>query len=89
MAFDVKQTCIDHIDGDKHITVTASENWSVKKILALSETHPDLVEITHTNPDGSLLAHIPKGWLKISPPRKMSEAQRESARQRMLDMHKT
>jgi len=27
---------------------------------------------------------VPKRWVKISPPRKVSEAQRESARQEML-----
>lgn len=39
------------------------------------------------NKDGTLLAHIPVEWVKISPPAARSELQRELSRERMLAFH--
>ena len=89
MAYDSSETCVDHIIGDKHITLTASEQWSVNLVHRLKKRCPDEVDIRYTNPDGSMLVHLPKKWLKISPPRKVSEEQKETARQRMLEYHNT
>lgn len=47
------------------------------------------MEITDTNPDGSIVAHIPTKWIKISAPRKMSEEQRERAVRRLAEYYKS
>ena len=39
--------------------------------------------ITDENPDGSIVAHIPTKWVKISAPRKMSDEQREMLAERL------
>ena len=40
------------------------------------------------NEDGSLFAHVPVNYIKISPPKKMSEEQREAASERFRQMWK-
>ena len=42
-----------------------------------SEQYPNDVKITYINEDGSIMAEINKKWFKISPPRKVSDKQRE------------
>ena len=38
------------------------------------------------NKDGSMVCHVPVRWIRVSPPRKVSEEQREAARQRFAEI---
>lgn len=66
-------------------TATASfyQKKFVNKIKKLAQSHPDEVEIIAENKDGSICAHFPVGWVKVSPPRVMSEERKAEMTERM------
>lgn len=80
---DLKENAIEWITGQRTITVTINQEKHRNKIKTLAKTHPE-VKIIHTNPDGTILAKLPLKYLKISPPRQVSEEQREQMRERFL-----
>lgn len=84
---DFRETGIEYISTDNYATFFSSETKWINKILKYHEQCPAEIKIIHhpENNDGAILAHIPKSWLKISPPKKvnLSEEQRAAARDRM------
>lgn len=82
----MKETAIDHVWLEDFITITCAEQWSINKIKKYAVSHPDDVKIMHTNKDGTMVARLPFKWLKLSPPRKMSDEQREKASERFKSM---
>lgn len=84
---ELKETAVDYIATEKHATFCSSEQKWINKITKLKSSHPDQVQIIHAAEDnhGMIYAHIPKSWLKISPPRKtnLTEEQRAAAAERM------
>ena len=53
-------------------------NVALKRQLAvLCESHPDQVRLTLDNGNGGLNYELPKKWIRISPPRVLSQAQKE------------
>lgn len=75
---------IEWIRGRKYAGVTAPSGSALKnKILRLKESHPDDITHLHINQDGSIFCHIPISYVKISPPRQMSEEQRAAAAERL------
>lgn len=89
---DFKETCVEYLDVDKHATFCSSERKWINKIIKLQQEHPDEVEILYMpeKNEGVILAHIPKRWLKISPPAKrvMTDEQRAAAAERMKALRK-
>ena len=83
------ETACDYLSCDKHATFCSSELKWINKILKLAEEYPDQVEIQvmPENNQGMILAHIPKRWFKIAPPRKsnMTDEQREAMAKRLAD----
>ncbi len=71
---DFKETCFDYLDVDDHAVFTTSERKWVNKILKLKESNPDNVVITTYPEDnnGYIVAHVPKNWFKLSPPRQVN-----------------
>lgn len=65
---------------------TCERKW-VNKILKLKESNPDDVGITMypENNDGYIVAHVPKNWFKLSPPRQVNytDEQRAALAERM------
>ena len=83
------ETACDYLSCDKQATFCSSETKWINKILKLAEQYPNDVEIQvlPENNQGMILAHIPKNWFKLTPPRKreMTEEQREAAAQRLTE----
>lgn len=80
---------IEWIKGSQYASVTAPSGTSLRsKLLKLAEKNPDDVKIIIENPDGSVFAHIPVNYIKISPPRQISDEQREAASERFRQMWK-
>lgn len=50
------------------------------------QKNPEDVKIIIENNDGSIFAHIPINYIKISPPRKVSDEQKEVASERFKRM---
>ena len=80
---------IEWIKGAEYAGVTVPSGTALKsKLLRLAENYPDEVKVKAENSDGSLFAHVPVNYIKISPPKKMSEEQREAASERFKQMWK-
>lgn len=81
----MRENCIEWIEGDKRATVTTYRKSFIKKLKAISEESPEEVQIIKENKDGSICAHIPLYYLKISPKKKVvyTEEQRQEIRDRL------
>lgn len=55
----LQENLIEWITGSKKATVTFSQKKYVNRIKRLAEKHPDVVDISAENEDGSITAHIP------------------------------
>ena len=78
---DFIETCVEYINVDSYATFCSGERKWVNKIINLKAQHPNEVDII-TPPEqngGIILAHIPKSWLKISPPRKVNYTDEQKA----------
>ena len=67
--------------------VTVPSGTALKsKLMRYAQERPDEVKLMAENKDGSAFFHIPISYVKVSPPRKVSEAQREAAGERFRRM---
>lgn len=81
------EIAIEWIRGSKVATISAYTGSKIKgRIMKLKESNPDEVDV-HENKDGSICAHVPIRWVKISPPRQMTEEQKIAAGERMRQLH--
>lgn len=87
---DYSSTCeiaIEWVKGDDIAYITAYNNSKLKgKLLKYANSNDDC-KIVVENPDGSILAHVPINWIKVSPPKKMSEENKIKAAERMRNLH--
>lgn len=58
-------------------TLSFSQGRYKSVIRKLAEKHPEDCQIIADNEDGSICAHVPVSWLRISPPRQYTEEQRQ------------
>ena len=78
---------IEWIKGSEYAGVTLPSGTALKsKLLRLAKQNPNEVKIVTENDDGSVFAHIPINYIKISPPKKMSDEQKEAASVRFKQM---
>lgn len=83
----MNEFAINWLKGGEYAEITAPASTALKnKLLRLKEERPD--EVTHVieNKDGSMVCHVPVRWIRVSPPRKVSEEQGEAARQRFAEI---
>lgn len=78
---------IEFVKGSDRATVSFSQGRYISRIRKLAAGFPDKCKILAENEDGSICAHIPVAWVKISPPAARNEQQREQARERMKNYH--
>ena len=84
---DYRENVIEFYADDKRATVTFTQGRYVSRIRKLAEEKPDECQIVAENKDNSIVAHIPTKWVKISPPKNLSEETKERlARQLHRDM---
>lgn len=79
---DEKENVIEWVNGGKIATLTLNQKKYINRIRKL-EIEDKNVEIIGENEDGSIVAHVPVEYIKIIPPRKISEAQKEQMRERI------
>ena len=70
---------IEFFSEEKTATLSLHKKKYVNKLRKCFESHADEMDFTQ-NPDGTVCATVPVSWIKISPPRKMTDEQREAAR---------
>ena len=67
--------------------VTVPSGTALKsKLMRYAQERPDEVKLKAENRDGSAFFHIPISYIKCTPPRKVSEEQREAAGERFRKM---
>lgn len=79
-----KENAIEFLYGDKQATGTFCSPKFVNRLKKLAENNPDECKIVAENEDGSIVAHFPVKWVKVSPPRKrdMTEEEKDALRER-------
>ena len=83
----MSEFCIEWIKGNDYAGVTVPSGTALKsKLMRYAQERPDEVKLMAENKDGSAFFHIPISYVKVSPPRKVSEAQREAAGDRIRRM---
>lgn len=84
----MKETVVGYVDEDSYASFTSAEKKWINKIIKLKAEHPEQVDIKAYPEDnqGYIYAHLPKKWLKVSPPRQISEEQKAAAAERLKAM---
>lgn len=83
----MNEFCIEWIKRRDYAGVTVPSGTALKsKLMRYAEERPDEVKVMAVNADGSAFFHIPINYIKLSPPRKVSDEQREAAGERFRKM---
>ena len=71
-----KETIVNFNEAE-HIASVYTYNRALQdQLLALCQTYPDQVRQTAANSWGALTFELPKKWLRVTPPRVLTPAQR-------------
>lgn len=71
-----KETIINFNEGERVASVYTHNAALIKQLSELCRTHPEQVRQAAANGWGGMTFELPKKWLKVSPPRVLSPAQR-------------
>ena len=71
-----KETVINFNEAERTASIYTHNEALKRQLLELCRTHPEQVRQTADNRWGGLTFELPKKWLKVSPPRVLSPAQR-------------
>ena len=74
-----KETIINYNDSDGIANIYSCNKNMMKKLLDLENEYPDKVKVTYKS-DVSLNVEIPKEWIKISAPRKLTDEQSKNTK---------
>lgn len=77
------ENVIEFIKDAKTATLQFCQMRYKSRIRKLAEKYPEECQVVAENPDGTLLAHVPVEWVKIIPPRQLSEEQRKEIAERL------
>lgn len=80
MSDNFKETSIDYLTCDNHAVFYSGETKWINKMRRYAEQYPNEVRIQQDN-DWGLIAHVPRNWMKVAPPRKVNLTE-EQRRQR-------
>lgn len=73
-----KETIFLFNEADRTASVFTYNDALKKQLGALCESYPGQVRRTEDNGCGGITFELPKKWLKITPPRVLSAAQKEA-----------
>lgn len=83
----MNEFCIEWLRSGEYAGVTTPSSTALKsKLMRLAKERPDEVKVMVENKDGSAFFHVPISYIKVSPPRQVSEEQREAAGERFRRM---
>ena len=71
-----KETVINFNEAERTASIYTHHEALKRQLLELCRTYPEQVRQTAANRWGGLTFELPKKWLKVSPPRVLSPAQR-------------
>lgn len=73
----VNENVIEWLKGQKQATLTFPHGRYKSRIMKLAESYPEECQIVAENKDGSICAHVPVRWIKITPVREYTEEERQ------------
>lgn len=74
----MNEFAINWIKGADYAEVTVPSGTALKsKLLKYAEERPEEVNHVIVNKDGFMVCHVPVSFIKVSPPRKVSDEQRK------------
>ena len=71
-----KETIINFNEAERTASVYTHNEALKRQLLELCQSYPEQVRKSAANAWGGLTIELPKKWLKVSPPRVLSPAQR-------------
>lgn len=78
------ENAIEWLDGQKTATVTVHSQKQKTALLRLAKAHPDKVTIKvhphEPGQDGTMIVHLPVGWIQFKAPKELSEKQLERSK---------
>ena len=77
-----RKTIITFNDKEQTASFYTCNTQMIKKLKEVAESFPAETEIEHED-EFSITATLPKTWIKLSTPRRLSNEQRDAARARM------
>lgn len=81
--FGENENVIEFLKDNNRATVTACQGRYITRLRKLAAERPDECQIVATNRTGSIVAHVPTSWVKISPPKQYTEEQKAEMRGRL------
>ena len=69
------ENMIEFYSEDETATLSLHRRRFVNRIKKLKKARPDECDYVE-NADGTICAHVPLSWIKVSPPRRLSDEQR-------------
>lgn len=84
MSSEYNENCIEWLKDSDQCTLTLTQRRFINRIEQLSKSYPEECQITARNKDGSICAHVPTNWIKIIPPRNLSDEQKAAIAQRLI-----
>lgn len=76
------ENAIEFYTEDETATLSLHKRKYANRIKKLKKARPDECDYIE-NADGTICAHVPLSWVKLSPPRRMSDEAREAALARL------
>lgn len=80
------ENSIEWITGDEDVGITLSQTRWINRMTRLAASHPGDVKV-YKNEDGSIFATAPLSWVKLSPPRKLTDEHRAALSERMQSIN--
>lgn len=74
--YGTNENVIEFLRNDKKAVGTFTQGRFIRQAKILAKSHPDEVRIIAENPDGSMCVEFPTSWVKLRPPRAISEEDR-------------
>ena len=71
-----RETIVTYNQAERTANIYTHNPALIAQLLELCQSHPEQVRQTAANDWGGLTFELPKKWLKVSPPRVLSPAQR-------------
>lgn len=82
-----QNNAMEWLDSSTVATISADQKKWYNKLLKLAKEHPEDVKIISQD-KATIVAHVPVKYIKLSPPRKISDEQKAAAAERFILMHK-
>lgn len=78
---DFKETVMGYTDVDNYASFCSGERRWINRILKLKADYPNEVDIVAYPEEnqGIILAHMPKKWFKVAPPRQVNYTDEQKA----------